>query len=77
MVTDRVESDREQELAEKLFKSASQAENVNKIDAALKAAEPLPRIERPRRAHDDLALALALTVFDLSRPEPVDAGRAK
>lgn len=44
-VTNREESDRAQELAEKLFKFAGQAENVNKIEAALKAAEPLLRID--------------------------------
>lgn len=48
MGTDRIESDREQELADKLFKSTGRTENVNEIDAALKATEPLPLIERPR-----------------------------
>ena len=48
MGADRVESDREQKLAEKLIKSAGQAENKTR-STTLKVPEPLPRIEPPRR----------------------------
>lgn len=64
-ITDRDRADRERELAEKLLKFAGQAENVAKIDAAMKAAEPLLRADADKLDADPWALGCTNGVLDL------------
>ena len=64
-IEDRARADRERELAEKLLKFAGQAENVAKIDAAMKAAEPLLRADADKLDADPWALGCTNGVLDL------------
>lgn len=64
-IADRDRADRERELAEKLLKFAGQAENVAKIDAAMKAAEPWLRCDADKLDADPWALGCANGVIDL------------
>lgn len=64
-IPDRDRAERERELAEKLLKFAGQAENVAKMDAAMKAAEPLLRVDADHMDADPWALGCANGVIDL------------
>lgn len=64
-IEDRDRADRERELAEKLLKFAGQSENVAKIDAAMKSAEPLLRADADKLDADPWALGCANGVLDL------------
>lgn len=68
-IEDRDRADRERELAQKLLKFAGQAENVAKIDAAMKAAEPLLRADACKLDADPWALGCANGVLDLKTGE--------
>jgi putative DNA primase/helicase len=64
-IADRDRAERERELAEKVLKFAGQAENVAKIDAAMKAAEPLLRADADKLDADPWLLGCANGVIDL------------
>lgn len=64
-LADRDKAERERELAEKLLKFAGQAENVAKIDAAMKAAEPWLRCDPEKLDADPWALGCANGIIDL------------
>ena len=64
-IGDRDRAERKRELAEKLLKFAGQAENVAKIDAAMKAAEPLLRADADKLDADPWALGCTNGVLDL------------
>ena len=64
-IADQDRSDRERQLAEKLLKFAGQSENVAKIDAAMKSAEPLLRADADKLDSDPWALGCANGVLDL------------
>ncbi len=64
-IEDRDRADRNRQLAEKLLKFAGQVENVAKIDAAMKAAEPLLRADADKLDADPWALGCVNGVIDL------------
>lgn len=64
-IEDRDRADRERELAQELLKFAGKAENVAKIDAAMKAAEPLLRCDADRLDADPWLLGCTNGVVDL------------
>jgi putative DNA primase/helicase len=68
-VEDRDRAERERELAEKLLKFAGQAENVAKIDAAMKATEPLLRCDAGKLDADPWALGCTNGIVDLRTGE--------
>lgn len=63
------EAERLRELAEKLVKHAGQVENVQKLEAAMKAAEPLLRVDPAKLDADALLLGCENGVLDLRTGE--------